>query len=175
MFEEQATKQTREHTNREEEARTAGYPAAAVGSDAASGHDAMQVGMMKQVLSPGMKHSEESDLRPQMLGVRGDGLEGFGGRSKENVIDHRLVLIGDGGIFSGHGEDDVEILGGKELSLPFFEPLFSGQRLALGTVAISARVVGGTFMAAGVTSLQMAAEGGGAAELNSIHDASLCD
>jgi hypothetical protein len=37
----------------------------------------MQVGMKHQILSPTMQDGEEADLRTEMLGISGNGLQGF--------------------------------------------------------------------------------------------------
>jgi len=43
----------------------------------------MQMGMMVELLDPGMEHGEAADLRAEMLGVPGDVLEGLGDGAKE--------------------------------------------------------------------------------------------
>ena len=62
---------------------------------------------------------------------------------------------------------------GKQLGLPAFEPLRAGERLALGTMPIAARVVGDALMATRVALLDMAAECGGAAQFDRAHHAPL--
>jgi hypothetical protein len=42
-----------------------------------------------------------------MLGIGGDGAEGLGGRAKEDAVDLRFVLEGDGRDVGGYGKDDV--------------------------------------------------------------------
>jgi hypothetical protein len=39
----------------------------------------MQVGMMEQVLPPGVEDGEESDARPEMFGISGNPQQRFGG------------------------------------------------------------------------------------------------
>jgi hypothetical protein len=43
----------------------------------------MQVGVMVELLAPGVQHGETADLRPKMLRVPGDVLEGLGNGAKE--------------------------------------------------------------------------------------------
>jgi hypothetical protein len=43
----------------------------------------MEMGMMVELLAPGVEHGEAADLRPKMLGVPGDVLERLGDRAKE--------------------------------------------------------------------------------------------
>jgi hypothetical protein len=49
----------------------------AIGREAAAGHDAVKVGMVEQVLTPGVEDGEESDARTQMLRIGGDGEQGL--------------------------------------------------------------------------------------------------
>ncbi len=58
----------------------------------------------------------------------------------------------------------------KKLGLLFLKPAGFGQRLALGTVAVSARVVGGVFKAAQLALLQVSTQGGGATLFDGLHD-----
>src|SRR5712692_9876726 len=60
----------------------------------------------------------------------------------------------------------MKILARQEFGLAFFQPLSSGQGLALGAMPIGARVVGIPFVAALVTSFQMTAERRGATQFN---------
>jgi hypothetical protein len=69
----------------------------------------MSVRMVGQCRSPGMQHGGEPDLRAEVLGVGRDGDQGFGGDFEQQVIDDRLVLVGDVGDRSRQGEDDMEI------------------------------------------------------------------
>jgi len=92
---------------------------------------------------------------------------------EENPVDHFFVLIGEGGNLFRHGEDDVEILDGEEFGLTVLEPLGAGEGLALGAMAIAAAMIGGALVAAGVTLLQVAAQGGSTAEFDGAHHAPL--
>ena len=60
----------------------------------------------------------------------------------------------------------MKILTWQKFGLAFFQPLRSGQGLALGTMPIGARVVGIAFVAALVTSFQMTAELCGASQFD---------
>lgn len=46
-----------------------------------------------------LEDCEEADLGAKTLRVGGDGTRGVGGRGEQQVVDHCLVLIGDGGDF----------------------------------------------------------------------------
>jgi len=71
--EKEASEEARQHADGQEEARTAGDPTLAIRTEAPTRHHTMQVGMMKQVLSPGVKHGEKADFRAQVLRIRGEG------------------------------------------------------------------------------------------------------
>ena len=55
----------------------------------------MQMRMIKQLLPPGVQYGEEADLCTQVLWIGGDGPQGLGGRAEQDVVDDRLVVIGD--------------------------------------------------------------------------------
>jgi len=56
----------------------------------------MDMGVGLQPLTPGMKHAEEADLRPEMLGIASDFEQGFGTGTKEQAVEEFLVLQGEG-------------------------------------------------------------------------------
>lgn len=170
---EQVTELPGENPNRQEEPVPARDPAAAVGRQPAAGHHAMQMGVMQQVLAPGVEDGEEADLRPQVFGIRRDRVQRLGGRAEENVVDDLLVLIGDGGDLLGHGEDHVEVLHIEDLGAAVVQPLGAGQRLAFRAVPVAATVVRDALVPAGVALLDMAAERRRPATLDRRHDATL--
>ena len=94
---EQSAKEARQHRHRQEEAGPAGDPAAAVRRRAAARHDAVHMGMMVQVLAPGVQHGDQADLGAEMLGIGGDDAQRLGRRLEQDAVDDRLVLEGDGG------------------------------------------------------------------------------
>src|SRR6266542_6142069 len=70
----------------------------------------MQVRMMLQGLSPGMKHAKEADPGAQALWVGGDLEQGLGSRPKQQVIDDSFVLQRQCGELLRQGKDYMEIL-----------------------------------------------------------------
>src|SRR5215213_9499913 len=106
----------------------------------------MQMRMKMQVLSPGMKHGEEADLCSQVLRVRGNGRQGFGRGAEEDVVDHSLVLVRNGGDLFRDGEHNVKIRDVEKFRLALLDPLRAGKRLAFWAVAIAAAVVAVTLM-----------------------------
>src|SRR5207253_263954 len=98
------------------------------------------VGMVKQVLSPGVKNGKETDLRSKVFGVGGNSQHRVGRGSEENAIDGALVLQGNVGNLFRHGKYNMKVLGLEKFALPVFDPLGAGQRLTFGTVTIRTRV-----------------------------------
>jgi len=60
-------------------------------------------------LAPGVEHRETADLRPEMLRVPGDVLEGLGDRAKEQAIEVARVLERQGGEVMREGKDDMHV------------------------------------------------------------------
>src|SRR5882724_10565473 len=117
--------------------------------------------VMLKGLSPGMEHGEEADPGPQVLGVRGDGLQGFRRGLKEDAVDHLLILVGYRGDLFRHGEHDMKVLAVEKFRLPVLKPLRPSQTLAFGTMPIPAAIVGVAFVATLIATFQVAAESGG--------------
>ena len=109
MLNKQATKQTGQDPHRQEESRTTGYPSLAVGGESAAGNDAMEVGMVEQILPPSMKNGEEYDFRTQMDGVGCDDTQRFSCCTEKDVIDDFFVVKGDGGDLVRNRENNMEI------------------------------------------------------------------
>ena len=81
---------------REEEAVVRGDPAGVIGSEAASGYDAVDMGMMLQSLVPGVEHAEEADLGAEVTRVAGDLEQGFATGAKQKVVEQAFVLRASG-------------------------------------------------------------------------------
>ena len=70
----------------------------------------MDVGVMLEVLAPGVEHGQEADLGPEVLGIGGDLLQGLRGGAEEQAVDDPRVLQGDRAEGRREGEDDVKVL-----------------------------------------------------------------
>ena len=139
--------------------RPAGDPARAVGREPAAGHDAVDVGVVLQGLPPGVQDGQEADLGPEVLGVGGDLLQGLRGGPEQQVVDDPRVLQGDRPERRREGEDDMEVLDREQLGRPRLDPPRRLGGLALGAVAVAARVVGDLPVAAPVAGLDVPAQG----------------
>ena len=76
---------------------------------------------------------------PRCFGVGGDGQQGLGGCLKQQVIDHRLVLIRDFTDGCRQSEHDVVVLDGQQIGLAGLEPALGGTALAFGTMPVTTR------------------------------------
>ena len=162
-----------EHAHRQEESRPAGDPARAVGSEPTSRHDAMHMRMVLEVLAPGVEDGQEADLGPEVLGIGGDLLQGLGGGSEQKAVDLPWVLQGDRTERRGKRKDHMKVLDGQELRFPGLHPLRRGGGLALGAVAVAARVVGDPLMPALIALLDVSAQGRGPAGGDVLQGAAL--
>ncbi len=63
-------------------------------------------GMMRQRRSPSVENGHDADPRAQLSGIRGDRDQRLGRRLEQNVIDRRLVVIGDVGDGRRQGEHE---------------------------------------------------------------------
>jgi hypothetical protein len=63
--------------------------------DCAARHDHVHVRMMRHRRSPGVQHRGDADAGAEMLGVGRDRHHRLGGRPEQQIVDHRLVLMGD--------------------------------------------------------------------------------
>ena len=116
-----------------------------------------------------MEDGGETDARPEMMGVGGDGEHGLGGHPEQQVVNHRLVMESDVGDLGGYGEDHVEVADRQQVCLACGEPFTRRCPLTLGTMAVAAAVVRDAAVAAVLAALDMAAERGRAAGLDRRH------
>jgi len=145
----------------------------AIGTDAAAGNDEVDMGMMQEVLSPGVEYTEEADLRSEMSGIARDGEQGFRGSVEQEAVKQLFVVKGDAGELAGKSEDDMKVFDRQQFFLPAAKPLGTLRVQALGAVAVAAGVVRNTRIVALVAFFNMASERGGAARLNRPHGAQL--
>jgi len=130
---------------------------------------------MIEVLPPRMQHRRYAYIGAEMLRVSGNGRQRLRRGREEESVDLGLVLIRDRADRCRQREDDVEVGDWQQLRLAGLQPCLRRRPLALGTVAIAAGVVGYARVPAIIASLDMPAEGRGAAELDRRHDAPLAE
>ena len=141
FLQEEAAEEARQHPHGQEEALATGDPAPTVRREPATGYDAVDMGVMGERRAPGMQNGDQAQPCAQSLGVGSDGLQGLGGGLEQQVIDHGLVLEGDGGDLGRQGEDDMEIGRGQQVRLAFRQPDLGRRTLTLRAMAVAAGVV----------------------------------
>jgi len=97
--EELPSEETAEDVYGEKEAVSAVLPVRPVSRDAAAGDDAVDVGMVLEVLAPGVQDGQDRDFGTEVLGRGGDLAEGLSRRLEQDVVDDPLVLERDRGDF----------------------------------------------------------------------------
>ena len=105
----------------------------------------------------------------QMLGIGSDRHHRLGGGLEQEIVDHRLVLIGDVADGRRQREHDVEVGHRQELGLTVSKPLLGGGALALRTVPVATAVVRNSREGTVLAACDMAAEGCRAAALDRRH------
>jgi hypothetical protein len=101
-----------------------------------------------------------------VLWIGCDRLKSFGRSPKQQTIHLSFVLQSQSREWFRQSENHMEVIALQQFGLTLLKPLRAGQRLALGTMPIGARVVCVPFVAALVTLFQMTAERCGATQFD---------
>src|SRR5437899_9635965 len=72
-----------------------------------------------------------------MFRIGSDGSQGLGGSPKQDAVDDRFVLVSDGSDLFGDGEDDMEIVCGKNFGRSLLDPDRKSIRLNSSHLGIS--------------------------------------
>jgi hypothetical protein len=116
-------------------------PACSVWRETASRNNAVEVWMEQQVLSPGVKDSDEPDVRSKMFRIAGDLIQRRCRAPKQEVVEKPLVVKAKEVQFMRKGEDHMKVRDRKEFGLTRVQPMLPGLRLALRAVPVAAAVV----------------------------------
>ena len=128
-----------------------------------------------QCRAPGVQDGQDADASAEMLGIGGDGEHGLGRGLEQQIVDHRLVLIGDVGDPSGQREHHVEIRYRQKLRLALGQPFPCRCGLALRAVPVAAGVIGDDGVSTVLAALDMATERRRAAALDRRHHLQLVE
>jgi len=82
-----------------------------------------------------MKHGGGADARTKMLGISRNRKQRLGGGAEQQVVDDRLVLVGDRSDLGRQREDDVEIADRQQIGLAGCEPILRRRPLTPGAIA----------------------------------------
>jgi len=102
----------------------------------------MEMGVMVELLAPGMEHGEAADLRSEMLRVPGDVLERLGDGAKEQTIEVAGGLQCQRTQVVRESKDHMDVGGVEHLALPGRQPGGLGGAMACGAAPVAARIVG---------------------------------
>src|SRR5207302_8933171 len=152
-------KQCPEDADREEMALAGGPPAATVGREAARRDDAMDVRMKRELPRPGVEHRRDAELGPEPLRIVSEREEGLGRGAQQERKDLPPMRERERSERRRQGEDDVEVVDVEDARHALLDPPGLREALALRTVPIATRVVGGSFEAAARAHVEVAAEG----------------
>jgi hypothetical protein len=172
---EEPPEQAREHPHRQQEAGSARNPACPVERDPAARHDHVNVRMVGHCRAPAVEYRGGTDAGTQMPGIGGYGEQRLGGCAEQQIVDHRLVLIGDRGDLGRQREDKVEVADRQQVGFARGKPVPCRRALTFWAMAVATGVVGNPAVAALLTALDMAAERGRAALLDRRHHLELIE
>ena len=116
-------------------------PPRPIGRQSARGHDAVDVRMMLEALSPGVQDHQSANRRAQAFRVGRDLQQRRRRGPKQEVVDDALVGERETRERLRHREDDVHVADRQELLLPRGHPGVAGGGEALGTMPIPTAVV----------------------------------
>jgi len=112
----EAPEAPRDDPDGQEEVGATRHPTRALSRYPPSGQDTMAMGVMVQLLAPGMEHGEAAELRSEMLRVPGDVLERLGDGAKEQPIEGVGVLQLQGSEVVRQGKDHMTVVRLSNLS-----------------------------------------------------------
>ena len=163
-----AAKNPAQNSDRQKESRRRSNPLLPVSRQAAARHNAVNVGMPLQGLSPGVQDTQEADLGSEMLGIDRDLEKRFRAGLEEEPEEDLFVLPDHRNQRMRHAENQMVVIHGQQFPLPRRQPLLTDVGLTFRTVTISAGVVGDGLISAVGALIPMAAERRRPAAQNSI-------
>src|SRR5215468_2506284 len=136
----------------------------------------MDVGMMGYRRTPGVQNCGDADLGTQVLRVSGNGQHGVRGGLEQEIVDHSLVLVGDGSNPGGQRKHDVKVGDLQQLGLAILHPCkcLTALTLRAMTVATTAIRYDGVSALLILAAGDIAAERGSAARFDGGHHFQLC-
>jgi len=158
----------RENPDRKKERRlTHSDPSCSIGGEATTGHNAVDMRVKHEGLSPGVKHTEHSNEELQLASC--DIRERSSDRPKEKVIENPRRVQSEHVEFFRHSEDDVKVRNREQLSRTCVQPFAPRGGLTSRTGSIPARMPLNVLVPAVVTLLPLPAESGRSACADRAH------
>jgi hypothetical protein len=85
-----------------------------------------------------MEYGGGADARAEVLGIGSDREQRLCRSAEQQVVDHRLVLVGDWSDLGWQREDQMEIADRQQIGLAGGEPVPRCRALALRAMAVAA-------------------------------------
>jgi hypothetical protein len=127
-----------ESSDGEIEIGSGGVPEAIGGGEGAAGDDVMDMGVILEGTTPGVKDAEESrEISADVVLIQGKLLHRFGGGFEQSRISHPLVLTDEAAQALRDGESKQEMVTGELAFQLLFEPLLGFMVLTGRAMAIS--------------------------------------
>ena len=105
-------------------------------------NNAMDVGMIKQCLCPGVQDSNHAhSCHKPMFGIFGKIIQCLPGTTEQQVVNQPLILIADRSQFRRQCEYHMEVFNIQQIILTLQYPLFFIDSLALRTMAIATGII----------------------------------
>jgi hypothetical protein len=108
------------------------------GRDTATGDEAVDVGVIMELLGPGVQNRKDTDGTPHEAVIAGNVDDGLGGGLHQQRIAVTLVGAQDLTQLLGYGDGDVKVGAGQHLELAGLEPALGVGGVALGAAAVLA-------------------------------------
>lgn len=133
----------------EEETGLLGSDPETFGSKSPSSDQAVEMGMVHEVLTPGVEEGGEADLGVELSEAKLQ--KSVGCRVKEQGVEELLVLKEERAKDRWNGEDPVVIANGKEIGVLLLKPDFALAVMTVGAMTIAATVGSPLKVGAGPT------------------------
>ncbi len=134
--------------------------------DAAPRRQAVDMGMVDELLRPGVEHRKHANVAAHMARVAGQFDNGLRRGLHEQRVGDFLPAAQRLAQFIRHGDGDMKVRAGQKFALPRFEPSLRLIRMAFGTASVPAGMVGIDVLVATIATPEMPAERFGAAGQN---------
>jgi hypothetical protein len=105
-----------------------------------------------------------------MFGIGSDSQESLGRGSKQQIVNYRLILQGQGSQDVRQSEDDMIVGHGQQFGRALLQPALASCRLAFWAMPIEARVIRDGSLSTTVTLLDVSAKRSGTTSGNRTQD-----
>lgn len=161
------SKDHREFPDRQKESRSRRDPLRAIEAQSSTGRDAVDVGVIPELLIPGVEDGDEARCGSEVAATHVDhglryGLEQEGISGARIAAEERVEA-------GRESEDLVKVENGEKVVHLGLDPEGLIQALTLGAVSIAAGVVDGSLTSAVIASLFVSAQGRGATRGERLH------